>query len=144
MKADWLRDAARAGVYHLSADARELAGAAAASGLMVIYVDIHHAHDKEDFLAEASHAMRFPEMAGASWESFALGLKDLSWIQAKGWVVILEKSKHFCGGHGHEFKDAMAAMSAAADHWRAQGKPFWTFIGGPDGWKSGWPNLPPA
>jgi len=46
------------------------------------------------------------------------------------------------GGHGYEFKDAMAAMSAAADHWRAQGKPFWTFIGGPDGWKSGWPDLP--
>jgi len=59
-------------------------------------------------------------------------------------VVILEKSKHFAGGHGHEFKDAMAAMSSAADHWRAKGKPFWTFIGGPDGWKSGWPDLPSA
>jgi len=144
VKADWLKEAAEAGVFHLSADARELAGAAAASGLMVIYVDIHHAHDKEDFLAEASHAMRFPENLGASWEAFSGGLKDLSWLSAKGWVVILEKSKHFCGGHGHEFKDAMAAMSAAADHWRAQGKPFWTFIAGPDGWKSGWPDLPSA
>jgi hypothetical protein len=144
MKADWLKDAAKAGVYHLSADARELAGAAASAGLMVIYVDIHHAHDRGDFLVEASHALRFPEQPGATWESFALGLKDLSWIQAKGWVVILEKSKHFCGGHGHEFKDAMAAMSAAADHWRGKGKPFWTFIGGPDGWNSGWPDLPSA
>jgi hypothetical protein len=35
MTADWLKDGAKAGVYHLSADARELAGAAAASGLMV-------------------------------------------------------------------------------------------------------------
>jgi hypothetical protein len=144
VKADWLKDAARAGVFHLSADARELAGAAAASGLMVIYVDIDHAHDKNDFLEEASHAMRFPETASASWESFAGGLKDLSWIQAKGWVVILERSKHFCGGHRDGFKDAMAAMVAAADHWRAQGKPFWTFIGGPDGWKSGWPDVPSA
>ena len=142
MKADWLNDAARAGVFHLSADARELATAAASAGLMVIYVDIHHAHDKDDFMAEASRALRFPDQAGASWGSFALGLKDLSWMQAKGWVLILEKSKHFAGGHGHEFKDAMAAMSATADHWRAQGKPFWTFIGGPDGWKSGFPDLP--
>lgn len=142
MKADWLRDAARAGVFHLSADARGLAGAAAAAGLMVIYVDIHHAHDRDDFLAEVSHALRFPEQPGATWDTFARGLRDLSWMQAKGWVVILEKSKHFCGGHRDEFKGAMAAMSAAADHWRAQGKPFWTFIGGPDGWKSGWPDLP--
>jgi hypothetical protein len=141
MKADWLRDAGRAGVFHLSADARELAGAAASSGLMVIYVDIGHAHDKEHFAEHVAEAMRFPDASG-DWNAFADGLKNLAWLSAKGWAVILEKSKHFAGGHGHEFKDAMAAMSAAADHWRGKGKPFWTFIGGPDGWKSGWPELP--
>ena len=50
---------------------------------MVIYVDIGHAHDKEDFLAETSHAMRFPEERGESWDAFASGLKDLSWLQAR-------------------------------------------------------------
>ena len=144
MKTDWLKDAAHAGVFQLATDARELAGAAAAIGLMVIYVDIGHAHDKEDFLDEAARAMRFPERFAGDWTAFALGLKDLSWLQAKGWVVILEKSKHFCGGHGREFKEAMEPMSAAAEHWRAQGKPFWTLIGGPDGWKSGWPDMPSA
>ncbi len=144
MKADWLKEAGRAGVFQLAADARELAGAAAAAGLMVVYVDIRHAHDKEDFLDEASRAMRFPERFNADWDAFAKGLKDLSWLEAKGWVVMLEKSKHFCGGHGHEFKKAMEPMIAAADHWRAQGKPFWTLIAGPDGWKSGWPDMPSA
>jgi dienelactone hydrolase len=144
MKADWLKDPACAGVFHLSADARELAGAAAASGLMVIYVDIHHAHDKEDFLAGAAKAMRFPERFAADWNAFADGLKDLAWLSAKGWVVILEKSKHFCAGHSHEFREAMAPMAAAAEHWRGKDKPFWTLIGGPDGWKSGWPDLPAA
>jgi len=142
MSFDWLKDASKAGVFHLSGDARALASAAASAGLMVIYIDIHHAHDRDDLMAEASHAMRFPEQAGASWDSFARGLKDLSWMEAKGWVVILEKSKHFAGGHASEFKAAMAPMAAAADHWRGKGKPFWTFIGGPDGWKSGWPEMP--
>ena len=144
MKADWLKEPARAGVFHLSTDARELAGAAAASGLMVIYVDIGRAHDKEDFLGDASKAMRVPEGFAGDWNAFSGGLKDLSWLQAKGWVLILEKSKHFCGGHHHEFKEAMDVMAAAADYWRAQGKPFWTLIGGPDGWKSGWPDMPSA
>jgi 23S rRNA pseudoU1915 N3-methylase RlmH len=58
--------------------------------------------------------------------------------------VILEKSKHFCGGHGQEFKTAMDTMAKTADHWRAKGRPFWTLIGGPDGWKSGWPDMPSA
>jgi len=142
MKADWLKDAAKAGVYHFSADARELARASAAAGLMVIYVDIGHAHDKEDFLADASKAMRFPEWFGGNWDAFADCLKDLSWLQAKGWVVVLEKSKHFCGGHGHEFKEAMDIMAEAAAYWRGEGKPFWTLISGPDGWKSGWPDMP--
>ncbi|TMH49933.1 MAG: barstar family protein [Betaproteobacteria bacterium] len=111
---------------------------------MLIYVDIHHAHDKEDFLAEVSRALRFPEKLTADWSTFAGGLKDLSWLSAKGWVVILEKSKHFCGGHGDEATEALDAMDAAAEHWRGQGKPFWTLIGGPDGWKSGWPDMPAA
>ena len=34
------------------------------------------------------------------------------------------------------------ARAAAAEHWRGQGKPFWTLIGGPEGWKSGWPEMP--
>jgi len=142
MKSEWLKDAAKAGVFHLSDDAREVALAAASAGLMVIYVEIGHAHDREDFLDNASKALRFPERFSADWDAFASGLKDLSWIPAKGWVVILEKSKHFAGGHSHEFKDAMQAMIAAAEHWRAQGKPFWTLIGGPEGWKSGWPEMP--
>jgi len=139
-----LSEPARAGVFHLSGDARELARAAAAAGLMVIYIDIGHAHDKADFLADASRAMRFPDWFGGNWDAFADCLKDLSWLQAKGWVVILEKSKHFCGGHGHEFKEAMDIMAEAAAYWRGEGKPFWTLIAGPDGWKSGWPDMPAA
>jgi len=143
MKGDWLEDAARAGVYQLVGDARELAGATAEAGLAVVYADIHHAHGREDFLAAVSRALRFPPKLAADWDGFAGGLKDLSWLPAKGWVVVLEKSKHF-HGHGHEFADALAAMDRAAAHWRAQGKPFWTLIGGPDGWKSGWPDMPAA
>jgi hypothetical protein len=143
-KMHWLSEPAKAGVFQLAADARELARAAAAIGLMVIYLDISHAHDKEDFLDEASRGMRFPDRFAGDWDAFSGGLKDLSWLPAKGWVVVLEKSKHFCGGHHHEFKGAMQAMAEAANHWCARGKPFWTLIGGPEGWKSGWPDMPSA
>src|SRR5258708_21815646 len=114
MNAEWIKDAAKAGVFQLSADARELARAAAAAGLMVIYVDIHHAHDKEDFLDEVSRALRFPEKLSADWSAFTGGLKDLSWLSARGWVVILEKSKHFCGGRRHEAAPALHGLDPAA------------------------------
>src|SRR5207247_9007834 len=82
VNAEWIKDAAKAGVFQLSADARELARAAAAAGLMVIYVDIHHAHDKEDFLAEVSRALRFPGKPSTDWSAFTGGLQAPSWRSA--------------------------------------------------------------
>src|SRR5258705_12253584 len=109
----WVSEPAKAGVFQLAGDARELSGAAAAAGLMVIYVNIHHAHDREDFLDEVSRALRFPEKLTADWSAFAGGLKDLSWISAKGWGVILEKSKHFCGGAWERGAEAISAIGPA-------------------------------
>jgi barstar (barnase inhibitor) len=137
-----LADPANAGVFHLGADARAAVRAAASAGLLVAYVDIGHAHDKEHFAEHVAEALRFPDGVEAGWDAFATGLSDLSWLEAKGWVVILEKSKHFCAGHRHEFEDAMRVMADAAAHWRGRGKPFWTLIGGPEGWTSGWPEMP--
>ncbi len=142
MNADWLNEPAKAGVFHIFADARGLAEAAEAAGLAVFRIDIGHAHDKEDFLGHVSKAMKFPDWFGGNWDALADCLKDLSWADAGGWVVILEKSKHFCGGHRHEFDEAMDVMAEAAATWRGRGKPFWTLIGGPEGWSSGYPPLP--
>jgi hypothetical protein len=139
-----LAEPAQAGVFHLGPDTRAAAQAAASAGLLVAYVDIGHAHDKEHFAEHVAEALRFPDGPDVAWEAFAKGLTDLSWLEAKGWVVILEKSKHFCAGHRHEFEDAMRVMADAAAQWRGRGKPFWTLIGGPEGWKSGWPEIPAA
>ncbi|MBM3346912.1 MAG: barstar family protein [Betaproteobacteria bacterium] len=144
----WLLDAARAGVFHLTADPHQFAAEAAALGLRVYRVEIGHAHGKHDFLARVSRAMHFPDWFGGNWDAFADCLKDLSWTgadgPARGWVVILEKSKHYCDGHRRDFEEAVGALADAAAFWRGEGRPLWTLISGPDGWKSGWPPMPAA
>ena len=147
--AHWLNRHPQAGVYHLTADPREFAAEAAAAGLAVYRVDIGHAHGKKDFLDLVAKAMQFPDWFGGNWDAFADCLKDLSWtesadLRVKGWVVILEKSKHYCAGHRHDFEEAIGALADAAEFWRGEGRPLWTLIGGPDGWKSGWPDMPAA
>ena len=137
-----LADVNRCGVYHLNRDARQLAQVAVEAGLAAWRVDIGHAHDKEDFLDHVSAALNFPKTFGGNWDAFVDCLRDLSWVEAKGFVVILEKSKHFCAAHKHEFDEAIESLSEAAAFWRAQGTPFWGLIGGPDGWDSGYPALP--
>ena len=141
MDSKLLLDPARAGVFHLGGDAREFASEAEAAGLLAVRLDISHAHDKADFIAHVAKGLKFPDWFGANWDAFADCLTDLDWLPAKGYVVILEKSKHFCAGHRHEFEEAMEVMAETSAFWREQGKPFWTLIGGPDGWSSGWPVL---
>ena len=145
MSNEWLTDAGKAGVFHLTADPRELAEAAATAGLAVYRLDIGHAHDKGDFLRDVSQAMKFPATFGNNLDAFADCMKDLSWADApdnKGWVIILEKSKHFCAGHPRDFADAMDIMAEAAVFWQLEGRPLWTLVSGPEGWQSGWPALP--
>ena len=35
----------------------------------------------------------------------------------------------------------MSLMQDVAEYWRGQGRPFWTLIGGPEGWQSGYPAM---
>ena len=140
--AELLADAGKAGVYHLNRDPRQLAQAAAGAGLAAWRVDIGHAHDKEDFLDYVSAALNFPKTFGGNWDAFVDCLRDLSWVEGKGYVVILEKSKHFCAAHKHEFDEAVSVLGDAAEFWKGQGKPFWGLIGGPEGWDSGYPQMP--
>jgi len=135
-----LLDPGRAGVYHLTRETRDVVEAAQGAGLACFRIDIGRVHDKAEFFELIAKAMRFP--VGFGRDALAECLKDPSWVPGKGWVLVLEKSKHFGGGHHHEFDLAMELMTEVADFWRPQDRPFWTLIGGPEGWSSGFPPMP--
>lgn len=137
-----LCDSGRAGVYHLTREPWQVAASAGAADIACFRIDIGRAHGKADFLDHIAKAMGFPRWFGNNWDALEDCLKDLSWLPGKGWVLVLEKSKHFGAGHGAEFEEAMALMAEVSDYWRAQDRPFWTLIGGPDGWNSGFPPMP--
>ncbi|MFM9971348.1 MAG: barstar family protein [Burkholderiales bacterium] len=137
-----LADVAKCGVYQLNQDVRQLAQAANDAGLKVWRVDIGHAHDKKDFLASLAKALDFPQTFGGNWDALADCLRDLSWVEGKGYVVILEKSKHFHAAHQEEFDIAIDILAEAAEYWKSEGRPFWGLIGGPEGWISGCREMP--
>ena len=139
-----LADAAGCGVFHLTREPFEIEREAKEAGLFVARIDIGHAHHKGEFLDHVAKALRFPATFGRNWDALKDSLTDLEWLDAKGWVLVFEKSKHFGAGHKHEFDDAMAVLNEAAAAWREDGKPFWAFIHGAQGWDSGLPKWPAA
>jgi|SRR5579871_1796864 len=140
--ASQLADARASGVFQLTLEPYEVERDAKAAGLHVVRMDIGHAHHKEEFLDHVAKGLQFPPHFGRNWDALKDCLIDLSWIEAKGYVLLFEKSKHFGAGHRHEFEDAMEVLELAAQTWKQDGKPFWAFIHGAQGWDSGLPKWP--
>jgi RNAse (barnase) inhibitor barstar len=141
-KSKRLADAKLCGVFQLTVEPYEIEREAKAAGLAVFRMDIGHAHGKKDFLALIAKAMKFPDHFGGNWDALNDCLTDLEWLDGKGWVLVFEKSKHFGAGHQHEFDEAMEVLRAAAEYWKADGKPFWAFVHGAQGWDCGLPKWP--
>ncbi|MCX7891579.1 MAG: barstar family protein [Burkholderiales bacterium] len=132
------------GVYQLLAEPRDVERAAKRAGLAVFRVDIHHVHGKADFLQALAKALAFPEWFGGNWDALADVLTDLSWHEAPGYVLVLEKAKHFGAGHREDFATAMDVLGFVVNEWHEEGKPFWVFVAGAQGWDAGLPKWPPA
>ena len=137
-----LQDKDQSGVYVAGPDTRLIAEAAQAAGLALWRVDIGHVHDKQGFTALVAKALTFPDWFGGNWDAFEDCLSDLSWNPAPGYVLLLEHGKHFGAGHKQEFITAVEVLTGAAEYWRAQGKPFWAIVSGPEGWNPGLTALP--
>jgi RNAse (barnase) inhibitor barstar len=134
-----LADAKGCGVYHLMREPYEIERAAQAAGMVCHRMDIGHAHGTADVIAHVAKGFNFPAHFGKNMDALHDSLTDLEWLgdTVKGYVLVFEKSKHFGAGHKHEFDEAMEVLTMTSDYWRGKGKPFWAFVHGAQGWKSG-------
>ena len=138
------RDASHAGVFRHAGEAALIARQAAACGLQVHVVDLAAVHDKAGFLASIGAALRMPAGFTSNWDAFADALRDLSWTDAPGWMVILKGVMPFASASPAEFSVALEICGEAAAFWRGDGRPFWVLVMGADGAAGTWPLLPAA
>ena len=121
-----LQNASLAGAYrtpekHLD----DLLAAAAACGFVVRRVKLSGVRGKQGLMRSLAATLEFPQWFGYNWDALADCLGDLSWLPAKGYLLILEDAAHFCSRHEPECAAALQLLGEAADIWRAQGVPFW-------------------
>ncbi|MDD5175844.1 MAG: barstar family protein [Sterolibacterium sp.] len=127
-----LRDASRAGVYHLprwSVDGHaSLVAAAEACGYFVFNVDLSRAKDKDSLLVAIGRDMAFPEWFGHNWDALADCLADLGWRPAEGYLVLLEHADALQAGAEDDFVNTLKIFAEAADEWREQGIALWCLV----------------
>lgn len=60
-----------------------------AAGLHVAEIDGGPIDSKQDLMAAIAHALEFPDYFGANWDALDECLRDLGWISAPGYVLIV-------------------------------------------------------
>jgi len=127
-----LRDAARAGVYHLplarQGGYEDLIAAAEACGYVVFRVDLSRARDKQGLLEAVGRDMAFPEWYGCNWDALADCLNDLGWRPAEGYMVLLEHCDLIQGRAAGDLVTALQIFGEAATNWREQGIALWCLV----------------
>ena len=104
-----LNDPARGGVFFVTQD--DIAALDAAAGkypLRTLHIDLHGCTDKASLMSHLNDALHFPESFGGNWDALADSLRDLSWLKASGYLLLVV--------HGETLRDASAESCRAESH----------------------------
>lgn len=137
-----LLDAKLSGVYRLTQGPNEIARAARSAKLSIVKVDLRKVQGKREFLARLAKALHCPPDFGMNWDALSDCLRDLSWLNDNGWVVIFLSGQAFAAKDHDDFTTAIDVLQTVAEYWRSHAKPFWILLYGDKDWNPGVPGLP--
>jgi RNAse (barnase) inhibitor barstar len=85
---------------------------------------------KAEFLAAIAQAMHFPSYFGRNWDAFEECLNDLSWVPAKGYLLIFDQAERFARAQPEEFATALDILRDGIKSWQAQSTPMIVILRG--------------
>ena len=118
------------GLHRLAGDApaAEVAGVLGAADWRVLAVRLDDASDKGSVLAGIAAAGGFPPWVGANWDALQDALRDLSWVPAAGYVVLIDGWDGFAATHPADADVLRQVLGQAALWWADAGTPFHTLV----------------
>lgn len=131
--ASMLADASQSGLYFVDEhDIATLIDAGAALQFHVVRIDLRDARDKAAVLAGFADALSFPDWVGDNWDALADALRDLSWHQAPGHVLLIEHSQYWRSvdvSQGHDgYATLLQILEDSAQAWSARGAAWWALV----------------
>jgi RNAse (barnase) inhibitor barstar len=120
-----LRDSTQAAIQACSEDsARALFQAAPAAGYHVYKIDLGLATDASKLHQILARALHFPEWYGRNWDALADSLTDMSWSEADGYLLILQRAEVLHTADAESFATLLGILEDSAGLWREQGVAF--------------------
>ena len=121
-----LSDAAKSGVY-AAPHAADILDATRGSGLRVAPIDLAGVTEKDALLERVSAALQFPGWFGRNWDALEDCLADLSWLEGKGHVLLLEQAGGVKAADRNTVKEILGSVASG---WAKKGRPFFAVLVG--------------
>ena len=128
-----LADPARAGVFFVTED--DLGPSSAVgrdAGLLARRIDLSGCDTKPALLLRIATVLDFPQTSGRNWDALSDSLRDLSWLEAPGYVLLFEQAHELRDRAEADFDALLDILDEASQSWAADDVPFWAFIALPD------------
>ncbi len=127
-----LGDHGASGVYLLKGESpvAELEELATQRGYRFFHLKGEDVKNKTQFLAVAAETFKFPEYFGHNWDSFEECINDMSWHDAKGFVILFEQFEQLADSSPGDFETALGIFRDAAQTWKDEGKAWYMVLRG--------------
>ena len=127
-----LHDAGRDGVYRVVPDDPDtLVDDAARAGLRLSRIDLRDCASERLALRGLAQAFEFT-MPADDWLAVTAGLRDLGWLRAPGYVLVLDHADVLRAQAPHVYAALRDHLGSVARDWHARGVPFFVFMVFPD------------
>jgi len=122
----------RCGVFFVTDDDLDALGVASRdAGLAVRRIDLGSCGDKATLMLRIGTALDFPAGSGRNWDALSDRLRDLSWLEAGGYALLLENAGGLPEADEAGFDTLLDVLEEAAAAWRDRAVPFWAFLAMP-------------
>jgi RNAse (barnase) inhibitor barstar len=99
------------------------------SGLLVFDIQGASIATEEDLFSAVAKGLRFQDYFGKNWDALDECLRDMAWLPAKGYVLLVRDAEQFWQQAGRVAGAFVEAWLFAAEEWSRYGVPFhWVFL----------------
>jgi hypothetical protein len=109
-------------VHFAACDERGVFEAYKSKGFFVATISGTALSSDADLFDALASAFEFPDYFGRNWDAVADCLGDLEWLDAEGFVLIIDPAD--AHGLAVPFARLLQIWQSAAQEWSAEGKPF--------------------
>jgi RNAse (barnase) inhibitor barstar len=128
-----LNDPARGGVFFVTQDdIAALDHAAGSYPLRTLHIDLHGCTDKASLMRHLNDALHFPDSFGDNWDALADSLRDLSWLKASGYLLLIVHGETLRDASEEDFDTFLDVLDEAAESWFDVKTPFFAFVALPE------------